>query len=145
MILSHGNYTKETLIKIKKIIKDGGIIAIPTDTVYGLAADALNKKSIAKIYELKRREFTNPMNVLVSNMEMVKSIAKDISKVEEKIMQSFFPGALTIILKKNKMIPKIVTSNLDTIGVRMPDNKFLLKLMDFIRNTHCCNKLQLGR
>lgn len=73
------------------------------------------------------------MNIVASNFNMVKDVSKEFSKVEEKILKKLFPGALTIILKKNEKIPEIVTSGLDTIGIRIPNNKFLLELIEEVR------------
>lgn len=125
-------YTKEDVVKISEIIKKGEVVILPTDTVYGLAADALNIDAVKKVYELKQRELSKPMSILVSNMDMILKVTKDMSVKEERIIENFFPGALTMVLKRNNMIPDIVTANLDTIGIRMPRNKFLLEVIDCI-------------
>jgi len=138
-------YTKEEIEKIAEIIKNGKILVLPTDTVYGIAANALDVNAVKKIYELKKRNNNKPINILVSNIEMVKKAVKEISEVEEKIIEQFFPGALTIVFKKSKLIPDIVTSGLDTIGIRMPENKFLLELIESVRNANSHNKLQFSR
>lgn len=138
------NYKKE-IEKVAEIIKQGGVAIIPTDTVYGIAADSLNEEAVKKVYEIKKRKFTNPCNILVSNIEMIKNVTKSVSKEEEKIIKAYFPGALTIIFEKNDKIPNIVTANLDTIGIRMPDNKFLLELIEKIRHSNTCNKLKFSR
>ena len=135
------NYSKEDLKKISEVIKDGGCIIIPTDTVYGIASSALDENAVKRIFELKNRAFSKPINILVSNFEMIKNVTKSISLEEEKIIKKFFPGALTIVFEKNDKIPEIVTSGLNTIGIRMPKNKFLLDLIDFLRNATCYNKL----
>lgn len=109
------NYTDDTIDKLKKVIKSGGVVIIPTDTVYGLAADSLNPDAIKRIYEIKKRDFSNPMNILVSNIDMIKKVTNKLSQEEENIIENFFPGALTIILEKNDSIPNIVTSNLSTV------------------------------
>ena len=77
------DYTKKDLSLIADIIKSGGIVIIPTDTVYGIAADAMNEDAVRRIYEIKGRDFSNPMNVLVSNLNMVKSVSKSMSGLEE--------------------------------------------------------------
>lgn len=126
-------YTNLELEKVKQILENGGVCILPTDTVYGIVCDSQNEESVKKIYNLKRREISNPMSIVASNINMIKDVSKKISKVEQKIIKKFLPGALTIILKKNERIPKIVTSGLDTMGIRIPDNKFLLDLIEKMR------------
>lgn len=113
--IKNGNYTKDSITKIAKSIKAGEVLVLPTDTVYGIVSDAFNGEAVRKIYELKNREYSNPMSVVVSNIEMVKKVAKNISETEKKIIEKFLPGALTIIFEKSNMIPDIVTSGLNTI------------------------------
>lgn len=139
--IKSNKYSKEDLKEIAEVIKAGECIIIPTDTVYGIAASALDKNAVKKIFELKNRAFSKPINILVSNFEMIKKVTKNISLEEKKIMKKFFPGALTIIFEKNDEIPEIVTSGFSTIGIRMPKNKFLLDLIDFLRSATCYNKL----
>ncbi len=133
------NYLKKDLKKIAEIIRDSGCIIIPTDTVYGIAASALDENAVKKVFELKNRAFSKPINILVSNFEMIKEVTKNISLEEEKIMKKFFPGALTIVFEKNDKIPEIVTSGFNTVGIRMPKNKFLLDLINFLRSATCYN------
>ena len=127
------DYTKKDLSLIADIIKSGGIVIIPTDTVYGIAADAMNEDAVRRIYEIKGRDFSNPMNVLVSNLNMVKSVSKSMSGLEEEVIKEFFPGAITIILEKNSLVPNIVTAGNKTIGIRMPKNEFILKLIEEVQ------------
>ena len=122
-------YTEKHIERAKEILENGGIVILPTDTVYGLSADCLNEEAIRKIYKLKHRNYSKACCVLVSNIKMIEEITEGISKKEENIINRFFPGALTIILEKNEKIPQIVTAGLDTIGIRMPDNNFLLDLI----------------
>ena len=123
------NYTKDELKRIANCIKVGGVGIVPTDTVYGLVTDALNRDAVKRIYALKGRDFSKPMNVLVSNLDMIYGIVNKVSDLEYKVMERFFPGALTVIFDKNECIPDIVTANLNTIGIRMPNNRFLLELI----------------
>ena len=128
--IEDNNYTVEDIEKVIKKLKAGGVVILPTDTVYAVAADCLNEDAVIKLYEFKHRNFSNPCNILVSNIEMIKKVTKGISNAEERIIKRFFPGALTIVFEKNNVIPSIVNSNLSTIGIRMPDNKFLLELIN---------------
>ena len=125
-------YTKEVLSKVADIISLGGVVILPTDTVYGIAADVMNEDSIKRIYEIKNRESSNPMSILVSNLEMIKKVTKNLSNIEEKIVKEFFPGALTVVFEKNDKVSDIVTAGLNTVGIRMPNNQFLLELIELI-------------
>jgi len=121
----------ERLKEPAKIIRDGGIVIFPTETVYGIGTNGLDEKAIKKIYEVKQRSFNKPISLLVNNIEMVNKIAKNISKLEYKIMESFFPGPLTIILEKRDIIPNILTANTNTVGIRMPSGKIAKKLIEY--------------
>lgn len=114
-----------------KIIKEGGIVIFPTETVYGIGTNGLNKEAIKKLYEVKQRPLNKPISLLVSNIEMVEQVAKNISKLEYKIMQNFFPGPLTIILEKKDIVPNILTSNTNTVGIRMPSGEIARKLIEY--------------
>lgn len=131
--IENNNYKREDIEKVSNVINAGGVIVIPTDTVYGISVDSMNEDAVKKIYEIKRRKFSQPFSILVSNIEMMREVAKEISEKEERIINRFFPGAMTIILNKSKKIPDIVTSGLDTVGVRIPNNKFILDLVDYLR------------
>ncbi len=85
---------QSTIRKTIEVIKSGGVIIIPTDTVYGIAADAQNEKAVRKIYELKNREFSNPCNILVSNIDMIRNVTSQISKKEEEIVSKHFPRSI---------------------------------------------------
>lgn len=114
-----------------KIMRSGGIVIFPTETVYGIGTNGLNEQAIEKLYNIKNRNNKNPINLLVSSLEMIEKIATDISPIEYKIMQKFFPGSLTIILKKKSIVPDILTSGLDTVGVRIPNNEIAKLLVQF--------------
>ena len=86
-----------------KIIKDGGIVIFPTETVYGIGANGLNAEAVKKIYDLKKRPLSKPINLLVNSIEMIEQFATDITPVEYAIMKEFFPGSLTIILQKKEV------------------------------------------
>ncbi len=113
-----------------ELIKEGKIVIFPTETVYGIGTNGLDGNAVKKLYEIKQRPLNKPISLLVSNMDMVNLIAKDITEVEYKIMKSFFPGPLTIILKKKKIVPDIVTARQDTVGVRMPRGNVARKLVE---------------
>ena len=123
------DYTK--LNKPADIIRNGGIAIFPTETVYGIGTNGFNEESIRKIYEIKKRDFSKPISLLVSNMEMVKMVAEDVSDLEYALMEKFWPGPFTIILKKKKIVPDILTANSDTVGVRMPNGIVAKKLIEY--------------
>lgn len=114
-----------------KIIKEGGIVIFPTETVYGIGTNGLDKEAIKRLYEIKQRPLNKPISLLVSNIEMVNQVAKNISKLEYKIMQNFFPGPLTIILEKKDIVPDILTANTNTVGIRMPSGEIARKLIEY--------------
>ncbi len=113
-----------------ELIKQGKIVIFPTETVYGIGTNGLDEKAVRKLYEVKQRPLNKPISLLVANMKMVNLIAKDITEKEYKIMKNFFPGPLTIILKKKDIVPDIVTAGQDTIGVRMPRGEIARKLVE---------------
>lgn len=110
-------------------LKNGEIVAIPTETVYGLAANALNEKAVAKIFSAKNRPFFDPLIVHVSSIDEAKKYAEEIPDVLLKLMLKFSPGALTVLVKKKSIIPDIVTSGLDTVGIRIPNHSLTLALL----------------
>lgn len=125
------NIDLDKLKEISKIIKNGGIVVFPTETVYGIGTNGLNKESISRLYEVKQRPINKPISLLVSSIEMAETIAKDITDMEYKLMEKFFPGPLTIILKKKSIVPDNLTNNTDTVGVRMPDNIIAKELIEY--------------
>lgn len=113
------------------IIKRGEIVIFPTETVYAIGTNGLDEEAIKKLYKIKQRPLDKPTSLLVSDMEMVKNLARDITEKEYKLMKTFFPGALTIILKKKDIVPNILTGNTNTIGIRMPENEIARKLIEY--------------
>lgn len=113
-----------------EIIKAGGLVSVPTETVYGLAADGLNDKAVDRIYEVKNRPEAKPLSLLVSGMTDVEQFCRDIPKAAYQLAEAFWPGPLTIILLKKDVVPDIVTAGGDTVGVRCPDHE---KTLDLIR------------
>lgn len=122
--------TKENLFRAADLICAGELVAFPTETVYGLGADGLNKSAREKIYIAKGRPSEKPLTLHVSSLEQVERIAK-ISPTAEKLFEKFCPGPLTIILPKNKNLPDFVTNGNETVGIRFPDNEIALNLIKF--------------
>ena len=125
------NLNYDNLKEPAQIIKKGGIVIFPTETVYGIGTNGLDENAIKKLYEVKQRPINKPISLLVNNIEMVEKIAKNITEVEYKLMERFFPGPLTIILEKRDIVPDILTSNTNTIGIRMPSGEIAKKLIEF--------------
>ena len=123
------NYTK--LGEPAKIIKNGGLVIFPTETVYGIGTNGLDKNAIKKLYSVKQRPLNKPISLLVNNINMIETVAKNITDLEYALIQKFFPGPLTIILEKKEIVPDILTAGSNTIGIRMPANNIALKLIDY--------------
>ena len=121
----------EELKQPAKTIKNGGIVIFPTETVYGIGTNGLDEKAVKKLYEIKKRPLDKPISLLVSSMEMVNQVAKEITDVEYKLMEAFFPGPITVILKKKEIVPNVLTANGDTVGIRMPEGKIARKLVEY--------------
>ena len=124
------NFNNLNLEDCANELKSGGIGIFPTDTVYGIGCDCLNINSINNLYNIKKRNFSKPICILVSNIHMVKKLVTTINPIEQKLMNVFWPGDLTIIFNKSKIVPDLLTSNLDTVGIRMPNNKICLELIN---------------
>lgn len=112
-----------------KILKNGGLVAFPTETVYGLGGDALQPESARKIYAAKGRPSDNPLIVHICKWEDLQKIVKEIPETAEKLGKAFWPGPLTMILKKAEIVPRETTGGLFTVAVRMPDDKTALALI----------------
>ncbi|MCR4943535.1 MAG: threonylcarbamoyl-AMP synthase [Clostridium sp.] len=110
-------------------IKKGGTVVFPTETVYGLGADALNSEAVKKIFEAKGRPQDNPLIIHVASKDISRFV-KEVPEIAQKMMDKFWPGPLTMILNKKEIIPDVTSANLNTIGVRMPNNKVALKLIE---------------
>ena len=121
--------TKDDISLAAEIIKKGGLVAVPTETVYGLSANGFNAEAVEKIYEVKNRPETKPINLLVTGMEDAEKVCEDIPESAYILAQAFWPGPMTMILKKRDSVPSIVSAGLDTLGVRAPKNDLTLALI----------------
>jgi L-threonylcarbamoyladenylate synthase len=127
--------TPETINSAVEIIKKGGVVAFPTETVYGLGADAYNPKALAKVFEIKNRPYFDPLIIHIADIQTLEDVA-DLSLLSEKTKQrlfllsdNFWPGPLSIILPKNKKIPGIATAGLPTAAIRFPLHEAAQKLI----------------
>lgn len=131
LIDMNNNYNYELLKEAGESIKDGNLVIFPTETVYGIGANGLDSNAVSNIFIAKGRKTDNPLILHISNIEMVEDIAKDITSLEYKLMNEFWPGPFTIVLNKKSIVPSIVTGNLNTVGVRMPSNDIAKKLIEY--------------
>ena len=121
----------EEIKQASEAIKQGKLVLFPTETVYGIGADALNEEAVKKIYEAKGRASDNPLIAHISNLEMLKKLVKEVGRIEEKLIDAFWPGPLTIIFNKTDLVPYIITAGLETVAIRMPSNQIARKLIEY--------------
>ncbi len=113
---------EQALQKAGQILKNGGLVAFPTETVYGLGANGLDAAACVKIYEAKGRPSDNPLILHVADRAMIAMIAKEVTPMAEKLLAAFCPGPITLIMKRRKVVPDRITGGLDTVGIRMPED-----------------------
>jgi L-threonylcarbamoyladenylate synthase len=117
-----------------EIIRKGGLVAFPTETVYGLGADALNPEAVLALFEAKKRPLDNPPIVHVADKKEVYGLVLEVPPKAKVLMNKFWPGPLTLIFKRSSIVPKVTVAGLDTIAIRMPKHKVALEL---IRQSRC--------
>lgn len=125
------NNNFEELKAPAEAIKQGKLVLFPTETVYGIGANALNEEAVKKIYIAKGRASDNPLIAHISHIEMLEQLVEEVGKVEKTLIENFWPGPLTIIFKKKKIVPDIITGGLDTVAIRMPSNQIARKLIEY--------------
>jgi Sua5/YciO/YrdC/YwlC family protein len=117
------------IAEAKQILTDGNLVAIPTETVYGLAGNALNDQAVAKIFEAKNRPSFDPLILHTDSFEKLKTFVKEFSQPLEKLAKAFWPGPLTLLLPKKEIISDLVTAGLERVAVRVPQHPVALKLL----------------
>jgi tRNA threonylcarbamoyl adenosine modification protein (Sua5/YciO/YrdC/YwlC family) len=127
------NPQQRLITKVVEVIKNGGIIAYPTDTYYGIGCDIMNKKAIEKIYLLKQRDKIKPFSFLCSDLKNISHYAK-VSNYAYKTMKRLLPGPYTFVLEGSKLVPKIMLTKRKTAGIRVPDNSICLELVQELGN-----------
>lgn len=128
--IDKNNIDIESISIAADILRSGGLVAFPTETVYGLGANALNEKAVSGIFAAKGRPSDNPLIVHVSNIDMVKDLVNNIPELALKLMEMFWPGPLTLIMEKSSRVPEIITAGLSTVAVRMPSHPIALKIIE---------------
>ncbi|MCL2142957.1 MAG: L-threonylcarbamoyladenylate synthase [Methanomassiliicoccaceae archaeon] len=123
-----GPLPEKEVKEIARIIKEGGLIVYPSETVYGIGADIFNESAVKEVFISKNRPFDMPLSVGVSDIEMASSIA-EIDDNASKLIKKFMPGPLTIIVRKKSIVPDIVTSNSHKVGIRIPDHPVAIQLI----------------
>lgn len=116
--------------KLVNVINDGKIAVIPTDTVYGIIGDATNVDVVHKVYEVKKRDYSKPLILMVSSIEMLERYVDNINELEKKLINKYWPGKLTILFRKNNNVSDLITSGSDLVGIRYPDNKDIIELIE---------------
>lgn len=122
--------TEQNILNAAEIIKSGGLVAFPTETVYGLGADGLNPIAVAKIFEVKNRPVFNPLIIHISNKDWLNKFCVYNDERIDLLIKKFWPGPLTLVLPKTDLVPDIVTAGNPTVAVRMPDHKVALNLIE---------------
>ena len=112
------------------VLRSGGMVAFPTDTVYGLGADAFNERAVDRIFSAKNRNRDHGLPVLISHLDQINDLVRKLSKTEKNLIKHFWPGALTIVFARNPKVPNIVSGGLDTIAIRMPSSEIALDLIE---------------
>ncbi|MFY8180735.1 MAG: L-threonylcarbamoyladenylate synthase [Flavobacterium sp.] len=122
------------IVKAKEILENENLVAIPTETVYGLAGNIYSEKAINKIFKTKNRPFNNPLIVHIHSKELLENIAQEVPEKAKQLAEAFWPGSLTLVLKKKETIPYSITAGKETVAVRVPNHTLtleLLKQLDF--------------
>ena len=116
--------------KIREILKNGGVIAFPTDTVWGIGCLPENQKAVEKIYSIKSRDAGKPLILLGKNLESLLPYIEKLPENALKIAKKYFPGAVTLVVKKSSLTPDFVTADFDTVGIRVPDCPIFAEMLE---------------
>lgn len=123
------NCTQDDIKKAAKALKDGHLVAFPTETVYGLGADATNERAVGRIYSVKSRPSDHPLIVHLSSIHQLNNWAIDIPEYAMKLATQFWPGPITLVLKRSELAKNFITGNQDTVGLRVPDQQVATALL----------------
>jgi L-threonylcarbamoyladenylate synthase len=127
--LDSSSFLPEDLEEASQILRNGGLVAFPTETVYGLGADGLNQEAAKKIYSAKGRPSDNPLIIHIAELDALDKLTVDCSETGIKLAKAFWPGPLTLIFNKNTIVPDSTTGGLDTVAIRMPSHRIAYELI----------------
>ena len=131
LVLSTNNH--KDILKAVSILESGGLIATPTDTVYGLVASMVNKYAVERIYSVKKRPKNKPLIVLVSSFKQFNDLVIGVNKNARVLTEKFWPGPLTLVVEKSSSVPDYVTCGDGSVGIRFPKNKIIKTIIDNLR------------
>jgi tRNA threonylcarbamoyl adenosine modification protein (Sua5/YciO/YrdC/YwlC family) len=131
--INPSNPQKRLIDKTVEVLKEGGVIAYPTDTIYGFGCDMYNKKAIQRIYQIKKRDLKKPFSFICSDLKNI-SLYAQVTNQAYKIMKRWLPGPYTFILLGTKLVPKIMLTKRKTVGIRVPNNNISLALVKGLGN-----------
>ncbi|WP_425235572.1 L-threonylcarbamoyladenylate synthase [Ulvibacterium sp.] len=123
------NTITKDIVRCQELLRNNALVAIPTETVYGLAANIYNDEAVRKIFEMKGRPLFNPLIVHIHHLDQLSSLAKSVPEAATKLAERFWPGPLTLILEKNTSVSKLVTAGKSTVAIRMPNHPLTLELL----------------
>jgi len=135
---------KEIIEEAAKLIEEGKLIAFPTETVYGLGADALNEEAVRRIFEIKGRPLNKPLSILIGKKEDLKQYVQKIPEVAEALVEKFWPGPVTLIFRASSLIPDMMKGKNNTIGIRMPNCRVALEIVKTSRVPLACPSANLS-
>ena len=128
ILKTDGSAPNENIInEAVNVLAKGGVVLYPTDTVYGLGANIFNNKAVRRIFKIKQRNLLKPLSILVSNTDAI-DLVSEISIYQKNTIEKYLPGPYTFILKKSHIVPRVITSGLSNVGVRVPKNEIACKL-----------------
>ena len=125
------NKNYEELKAPAEAIKEGKLVIFPTETVYGIGANAIDEEAVRNMYIAKGRASDNPLIAHISDIKMLDDLVLEVGEIERKLIKNFWPGPLTIVFNKKPIVPDIITGGLDTVAVRMPTNEIAHKLIEY--------------
>ena len=131
VVIDPQNIDHEAIREAGAIIRNGGLVAFPTETVYGLGANGLDPGAVKRIFQAKGRPSDNPLILHISRAEELDKLVEDIPPTAERLIEEFWPGPLTLIFKKSPLVPEIVTAGLDTVAVRMPSHPVAMSMIRY--------------
>jgi len=132
--MSNLSYLERQVKQAIDVLKNGGIVALPTDTVYGLGADPLNRRAVDKVYRVKKRPYNQALPLLLADKSDLTKVASVIPEIAWKLAERFLPGGLTLVLKKSPWVPSNITAGGDTIAVRIPNHPIPIALIKALGN-----------